>query len=112
MKEEPLQSDGMVDAFSADQAHRRVAKPGPWRVFLSHTSELRQYPKPGESYLHRAERAVSAAGHAIVDMADLDYPQTSATLRSRSVSGTQQQTAFAIRSVIPAIEKRRLTRKQ
>jgi hypothetical protein len=44
-------------------------KPGPWRVFLSHTSELRQYPQAG-SYIAKAERAVSAAGHAIVDMAD------------------------------------------
>jgi len=44
-------------------------KPGPWRVFLSHTSELRQYPQAG-SYIDKAERAVSAAGHAIVDMAD------------------------------------------
>jgi hypothetical protein len=44
-------------------------KQGPWRVFLSHTSELRQYPQAG-SYIAKAERAVSAAGHAIVDMAD------------------------------------------
>ena len=44
-------------------------KPGPWRVFLSHTSELRQYPQVG-SYIDKAERAVSAAGHAIVNMAD------------------------------------------
>jgi hypothetical protein len=44
-------------------------KPGPWRVFLSHTSELRKYPTAG-SYIDKAERAVSAAGHAFVDMAD------------------------------------------
>lgn len=41
-----------------------------WRVFLSHTSELREYPEPGKSYVDRVERAVSAAGHGIVDMAD------------------------------------------
>jgi hypothetical protein len=44
-------------------------KPGPWRVFLSHTSELRKYPTAG-SYIDKAERAVSAAGHAFVDMAN------------------------------------------
>lgn len=40
-----------------------------WRVFLSHTSELREYPRDG-SYLAQVERAVAAAGHVAVDMAD------------------------------------------
>ena len=44
-------------------------KPGPWFVFLSHTSELREFPSGG-SYIAKAERGVIAAGHAIVDMAD------------------------------------------
>jgi len=38
-------------------------------VFLSHTSELRNFPEKG-SYVAEAERAISAAGHVIVDMAD------------------------------------------
>ena len=39
-----------------------------WRVFLSHTSELRDYPR-GTSYVAAVERAISAAGHVIVNMA-------------------------------------------
>ncbi|HET9082184.1 MAG TPA: DUF4062 domain-containing protein [Trebonia sp.] len=42
---------------------------GGWRVFLSHTSELRAFPQ-GASYVAAAARAVSAEGHVIVDMAD------------------------------------------
>jgi tetratricopeptide (TPR) repeat protein len=40
-----------------------------WRIFVSHTSELRDFPK-GTSYVAAVERAISAAGHVIVDMAD------------------------------------------
>jgi tetratricopeptide (TPR) repeat protein len=40
-----------------------------WRVFISHTSELRDFPKP-RSYVHEVERAITAAGHVIVDMTD------------------------------------------
>ena len=45
---------------------------GPWRwkVFLSHTKELREYPEGERSFVNQAERAVSACGHVIVDMAD------------------------------------------
>ena len=42
---------------------------GGWRVFVSHTSELRDYP-PGNSYVAAVERAISTEGHVIVDMAD------------------------------------------
>ena len=38
-----------------------------WRVFLSHTSELRDFPR-GAPYMAAAEQAISAAGHVIVDM--------------------------------------------
>jgi tetratricopeptide (TPR) repeat protein len=40
-----------------------------WRVFVSHTSELRDYPRAG-SYVNAVERAISACGHVIVDMKD------------------------------------------
>ncbi len=39
------------------------------RVFVSHASELRDYPV-GRSYVAAVERAISACGHVIVDMAD------------------------------------------
>ena len=42
-------------------------------MFLSHTSELRNFPEKG-SYVAEAERAISAAEHVIVDMAD--FPAT------------------------------------
>jgi tetratricopeptide (TPR) repeat protein len=40
-----------------------------WRVFISHTSELREFPK-GASYVAAVERAITAAGHVVVDMTD------------------------------------------
>jgi hypothetical protein len=39
------------------------------RVFLSHTSELRNFPEKG-SYVAESERAISAAGHVVVEMVD------------------------------------------
>ena len=40
-----------------------------WRVFVSHTSELAEFPA-GRSYVAAVKRAISACGHVIVDMAD------------------------------------------
>jgi len=60
-----------------------------WRVFVSHTSELRDFPK-GRSYLAAVERAVSACGHVVVDMADFpaaDLP--AAELCRERVQGSQ-----------------------
>jgi hypothetical protein len=54
------------DHHQADRAPFR----GGWRVFISHTSELRTYPERGYSYIDRVERAVSMAGHASVVMAN------------------------------------------
>ena len=39
-----------------------------WRVFVSHTSELRDFPAGG-SYVAAVEQAISACGHVIVEMA-------------------------------------------
>ena len=49
-----------------------------WRVFVSHTSELRNFPAGGKSYIAEAERAISAAGHVVVDMADFPAADESA----------------------------------
>jgi hypothetical protein len=46
-----------------------TANTGRWQVFISHTKELRDFPK-GKSYLAEVERAISAAGHVIADMRD------------------------------------------
>jgi ornithine cyclodeaminase/alanine dehydrogenase-like protein (mu-crystallin family) len=57
-------------------------------VFVSHTSELRNFPAGGKSYIAEAERAISAAGHVVVDMADFPAAdQPPAELCAGRVSG-------------------------
>jgi tetratricopeptide (TPR) repeat protein len=58
-----------------------------WRVFISHTSELRDFPK-GMSYVAAAERAIIAAGHVPVDMTDFPAAdQAPAALCTERVRG-------------------------
>jgi hypothetical protein len=59
-----------------------------WRVFVSHTSELRNFPAGGKSYIAEAERAIAAAGHVTVDMADFPAAdQPAAELCAERVRG-------------------------
>jgi len=58
-------------------------------VFVSHTSELRDFPE-GLSYVAAVERAISACGHVIVDMADFPAAdQPAAELCRKRVRGCQ-----------------------
>ena len=59
-----------------------------WRVFVSHTSELRNFPTEGKSYVAEVERAISAAGHVVVDMAGFPAAdQPAAELCAQRVRG-------------------------
>jgi hypothetical protein len=54
---------------------------------MSHTSELRNFPEKG-SYVAEAERAITATGHVIVDMADFPAAdQPAAQLCTEQVQG-------------------------
>jgi tetratricopeptide (TPR) repeat protein len=76
---DPARGSGLMAGALPPGGVKRVAgsdTPGDdarWRVFLSHTSELRNFPEKG-SYVAEAERAISATGHVVVDMAD--FPAT------------------------------------
>src|SRR5215472_10088626 len=59
-----------------------------WRVFVSHTSELRNFPAGGKSYVAETERAITAAGLVVVDMADFPAAdQPAADLCAQRVRG-------------------------
>lgn len=57
--------EAMTRSADSDGSRDRTS----WRVFISHTSELREFPA-GRSYMEAVERAISACGHVVVDMAD------------------------------------------
>jgi tetratricopeptide (TPR) repeat protein len=59
-----------------------------WRVFISYTSELRDFPE-GLSYVAAVEQAIAAAGHVTVDMADFAGGQAPAQACAERVRGCE-----------------------
>ena len=61
-----------------------------WRVFVSHTSELRNFPAGGKSYVAETERAIADAGHVPVEMAGFPAAdQPAAELCAERVRGCE-----------------------
>ena len=70
---------GLASSGGADKGAR-------WRVFVSYTSELRDFPRE-RSYVAAVERAISAAGHVIVNMTDFPAGQAPARMCEETVRG-------------------------
>ncbi|WP_170068218.1 tetratricopeptide repeat protein [Arthrobacter ruber] len=62
-----------------------------WQVFISHTSELQEYPQGG-SYIDAVKGAISRAGHVIVDMAE--FPSTNAPPAEECIRRAQDCDVF------------------
>ena len=77
--------DGNHITFVAgDHAGPAPSSRGPWRVFLSHTSELAQHPDQ-LSFVAAAKQAIERAGHVAVEMATM----TASALPSAQVCAEQ-----------------------
>jgi hypothetical protein len=62
-------SDATSDARQRRARLNMAMGVGGWRIFISHTGELRDFPRES-SYVAEVERAIAAAGHVVVDMRD------------------------------------------
>jgi Domain of unknown function (DUF4062) len=61
-----VSTEAMGAASVAGRTGERVRR-APWRVFVSHTGELAQFPE-GNSFVAAAKHAVDRAGHVAVEM--------------------------------------------
>src|SRR5215472_12956232 len=63
----PLPPRSAGDLIIPTGSGNRTGGARPWRVFLSHTSDLRNHP-PDRSFVAAAEAAVIRSGNAVIDM--------------------------------------------